>query len=112
MLRNLRHDYGIRSPQPRQPDGRRAPTPHRDENGRYSVTGLAAHYQVSPHVVRYWVSRRIVTPKRDYPGGPFWFELTDDAHNRLAEALQRGYTARRQKPQTQTFPSTSEQEAY
>lgn len=112
MLRNLRHDYGIRSPLPREPDGRRAPAPYRDGSGRYSVTGLATHYQVSPHVVRYWISRCIVTPKRDYPGGPFWFELTDDAHNRIAEALQRGYTARRRKPQHSTFPSTSEQEAY
>jgi hypothetical protein len=62
VLRNLRHDYGIKSPQPRDPDGRRHPTPLCDERGRYSVQGLAAHYRVTAHVVRYWISRRVLTP--------------------------------------------------
>lgn len=98
VLRNLRHDHGIKSPQPREPDGRRAPTPLCDERGRYSVPGLAAHYQVTTHVVRYWISHEIVIPQRDYPGGPFWFDLTPDVQDRIAATLRRGYILRRKKP--------------
>lgn len=95
LLRNLRHDYGIKSPQLRDKDGRPMATPLCDTRGRYSVPGLAAHYKVSTHVVRYWISRQIVTPQRDYPGGPFWFDLTPETQDRIAEALRRGYTSRR-----------------
>ena len=51
----------------------------------------------STHVVRYWISRHVVTPQRDYPGGPFWFDLTPDVQDRIAEVLRRSYTWRRQK---------------
>lgn len=98
VLRNLRHDYRIKGPAIRDADGRRAPTPLCDQRGLYSVPGLAAHYQVTTHVVRYWISLQILTPQRDYPGGPFWFDLTLDAQDRIAEALRRGYTLRRRQP--------------
>ena len=93
-IRNLRHDYRIRGRRPVGQDGRRQPTPHQDERGRYSVPGLAAHYHVTIHVVRYWLLRGVLIPQRDCPGGPFWFELTPDVKACIAEALRTGYGSR------------------
>lgn len=85
--------YGLASSQQtRAQSRRRQPTPDRDEQGRFSVRGLAAHYHVPPHRVRYWIARHVLTPHRDEPGGPFWFDLTPEVEARIAVALRDGYS--------------------
>lgn len=96
VVSNIRHDNHIVSKRANGADGKQQPTPLRDARGRYSVPGLAAQYHVTIHVVRYWILRKVLTPQRDYPGGPFWFELTSEAQSSIAKALQTGYGSRRQ----------------
>jgi hypothetical protein len=66
----------------------------RDPRGRYSIAGLVARYHITYHVVRYWIQCGVLTPQRDCPGGPFWFDLTPDAEARIAQALRSGYGPR------------------
>lgn len=83
--------YGlVGAEQPRS--RRRQSTPDRDEQGRYSVRGLAAHYRVPLHRIRYWIARGVLSPHRDAPKGPFWFDLTPAVEARIAVALRDGYS--------------------
>src|SRR5262249_29867208 len=36
----------------------------------------------------------VITPEKDYSGGPFWLELTPHVHARITEAICNGYGAR------------------
>lgn len=81
----------VRIQKNRAPSGRQR-TPERDEQGRFSVRGLAAHYQVPCHRVRYWIARDVLTPQRNEPGGVFWFDLTPEVEARIALALRDGYS--------------------
>jgi DNA invertase Pin-like site-specific DNA recombinase len=91
----LRSEYKISAG---RPPGGHLPMPDRDELGRLSIRALAARYAVTTHVVRYWVETDVVTPERDYQGGPFWFALTPAVEARIADALQRGYGPRKRRP--------------
>lgn len=94
LVSRLCLDYGLTSRAPAGGCRLGQRTAHRDARGRYSVAGLVAHYQVTPHVIRYWVQRGVLVPQRDGPGGPLWFELTPEAHARIAQALANGYGPR------------------
>jgi hypothetical protein len=85
MLRSA-HDI----PSGRTPGGH-LPAPHRDSAGRYSVRGLAERYQVTDHIVRYWITTGVISPERDFRGGPFWLVLTPKVEERIRRALRDGY---------------------
>jgi DNA invertase Pin-like site-specific DNA recombinase len=90
-IKMLRSEYHISAG---RPPGGRSPTPARDALGRYSIRALAGHYDVTTHMIRYWIETGILTPAQDYHGGPFWFELTPEVDTRIAEAQKRGYGRR------------------
>ena len=91
----IRQIYRIPSKRPRGENKNCSPAPPRDERGRYSVHGLAAHYGVTSHMVRYWIERHVLTPQLDSPGGPFWFELTPEVQAGISEAMRAGYGPRK-----------------
>jgi len=103
----LRSEYKISAG---RPPGGHLPLPARDNLGRYSLRAMAARYGISEHVVRYWVETGVITPERDYQGGPFWFAVTPPVEARIAEALRRGYGSRRRKRPT-SRPSTHRRQA-
>jgi len=88
----IRSEYEISAG---RPPGGRLPMPSRDTLGRYSLRALAARYDVTTHMIRYWVETGVLTPAQDYQGGPFWFELTLEIEARIADAQARGYGRRR-----------------
>jgi DNA invertase Pin-like site-specific DNA recombinase len=88
----IRHGYEI--PSGGRPGASKKPVPDRDERGRYSIRGLAARYDVTHHMVRYWIDRGVITPDKDFTGGPFWVELTSRVHARIKEAILNGYGPR------------------
>lgn len=87
----VRH-YGLISVQKTGARSGRQRTPDRDEQGRFSLWGLAAHYKVPLHRVRYWIAREVLAPQRNEPSGPFWVDLTPEVQARIALALRDGYS--------------------
>lgn len=88
----LRSEYKISAG---RPPGGHTPTPPRDELGRYSLRALAARYDVTTHIIRYWIETGVLTPAQDFKGGPFWVALTPEIETRIVEAKARGYGRRR-----------------
>jgi len=66
------------------------PLPERDKNGRYSVRGLVKRFDVTEHIVRWWIESGVITPERDHTNGPFWLTLTPEIEARIADAKRRG----------------------
>ena len=87
----IRSGYKIPSS---RPIGGSKPAPDRDGKGRYSLRGLVSRYDVTPHIVRYWIDLGILSPERDHNGGPFWFALTPEIEARIQKARQDGYGPR------------------
>jgi DNA invertase Pin-like site-specific DNA recombinase len=88
----IRDGYDI--PSGGRPGASKQPVPARDARGRYSIRGLVAKYHVTAHMVRYWIERGVITPERDYTGGPFWIRLTPAVAQRIAAARRAGYGPR------------------
>lgn len=97
-VRQLRFAYKI---DPARPRGGGTPAPDRDDRGRYSLRAIAAKYAVTTHIVRYWIDKGVVTPTRDYQGGPFWFTLTPDSEAQIEAALATGYGPKRSRSTTE-----------
>jgi DNA invertase Pin-like site-specific DNA recombinase len=84
----IRIGYDV--PSGRDPGGH-LPSVDRDSRGRYSVRGLAARYEITTHIVRYWIKMGVVEAKRDYQGGPFWMTITPQIESRIRKAMRNGY---------------------
>lgn len=74
------------------------PVPDRRDDGAYSVKGVAAFFEVTPHVVRYWVEKGWLAP---FGGGvnghATWFQLDDATIERLRNTKSRAFGPRRPK---------------
>jgi len=61
--------------------------PDRNEDGLYSIRGVAAELDVIPGAVYHWVLRGLLVPTvRGGPGRPHWFELDPATMERLQKA--------------------------
>jgi DNA invertase Pin-like site-specific DNA recombinase len=95
LVQALREREGIRSG--RLPGGLSIQAPERDEQGRYSIRGLMAHFGVTAPMVRYWVKRGLLspvpgrTPMPQWSRAPFFFEMTPELEALLAKARRQGY---------------------
>lgn len=78
MVRWIRHKHRIDSPPLRQPD-------------ELSVEKVAERFNVSRHVVYYWIGRGHLPSRQPYTGGPHCLTITDQKE---AELLQRAESAR------------------
>lgn len=67
------------------------PTPNRRSDGLYSVRGVAARFNVTPHIVRYWISKGWLVPSEGGLGSSFWFDLDHETIARLKDAKTHGY---------------------
>jgi DNA invertase Pin-like site-specific DNA recombinase len=85
--RQARRRHQIERVAPDRPRGQALP--HRFEDGRYSVKGLAEHMGVKPGVVRGWITRGLVAADKVVePGGrsAWHIKADDEALTRLASA--------------------------
>jgi DNA invertase Pin-like site-specific DNA recombinase/DNA-binding transcriptional MerR regulator len=91
----LRRRKGI--PAGRTAGGHSIRVPERDEQGLYSVRGLAAQFGVTVPMVLYWVRRGLIspvqsrTPRRGWSRHAFWFEMTPQLEALLTQARRQGY---------------------
>lgn len=59
----------------------------REDDGLYSIRGVAAEFGVSVHVVRYWVKLGWIQPANGRGRGrPAWFDLDEATRSRLQDA--------------------------
>jgi DNA invertase Pin-like site-specific DNA recombinase len=71
------------------------PRPHQRDDGLFSIAGIATRFDVSPHVVRYWVEKGLIVAKIvGGPGRASWYEIDDEAILRLEAAKANGHGAR------------------
>lgn len=73
-------------------DPRNPPLPHRHPDGRYSVPGAAACFEVSRNVVRWWIRHGHVTVVRADFGthrNVCWLDIDDATAARLAARIRR-----------------------
>jgi len=87
-VHSVRQRYGIASV---HPGGAGTKTPDRDDDGRFSVRGLATHFGVTKPIVRTWVRSGLIEPQQDFKGGPQWFVLTPEIESRIQRVCERGY---------------------
>jgi hypothetical protein len=81
MVQNHRykHDIPLRDQRDRRADG------------LYSTHGIAARFEVSSGIVRYWVQKGLLTPAERGLRGRFLFKLDGATVSRLNAAKARGY---------------------
>lgn len=65
--------------------------PERRQDGLYSVRGVAAHLDVTEHIVRYWVEKGWLKIAEGGDRQPLWFRLDRATLERLRAAKARGY---------------------
>ncbi|MHB8879596.1 MAG: recombinase family protein [Myxococcaceae bacterium] len=92
-VRWVRRRNGIVLVAPDAPRSR--PLPERHPDGRYSVAGVAKHFDVSPAVVHGWLARGLVHGRRedfDNRHGVYWLDITDNAAERLKALAAKKHT--------------------
>jgi DNA invertase Pin-like site-specific DNA recombinase len=68
--------------------------PNRRDDGLYSVRGVAAYFDVTDDIVRYWIEKGWLTgADGGGQGRPWWFELDSVTVKRLQTAKECGYGA-------------------
>jgi DNA invertase Pin-like site-specific DNA recombinase len=76
-------------PRGHEPGGGEKKLPATDSRGRFSIAGLAAKYNVTMYVVRYWLAKGLVTAEKVGPKHYHWIEVTPEIDAALAAAAAR-----------------------
>jgi hypothetical protein len=93
-VRWVRWRYQIERPNASPPPSVRRPDQRPD--GLYSVHGVAARFQVTDHIVHYWIQRGwLKGSEGGGPGTAWWFKLDRATVRRLQAAKVRGYGPKR-----------------
>jgi DNA invertase Pin-like site-specific DNA recombinase len=94
-VRWIRWRHGLQRPNTPPPSVRR---PNQRADGLYSIHGVAAHFHVTEHIVRYWIERGwLKSAEGGGLGRTFWFKLDRATIKRLEKAKAHGYGPRPRK---------------
>ncbi len=50
-----------------------------------TVQQVAKHFGVSPHVVYYWINRKVISARRLNAGSPYWITLDEADEDKLRD---------------------------
>lgn len=107
-VRWIRWRYSLRRPKTLPPSVRR---PDQRADGLYSIHGIAARFNVTEHIVRYWIERGwLQGVEGGGLGRTFWFKLDRATVKRLEKAKTHGYGPKHRRD-SQTRPQERKQYA-
>ena len=69
------------------------------QHNELSVQQTAKHFDVSIHVVYYWIERGLVEARRVNKGSPYWITISPEKESELAEWVRRSVKIRKQSRQ-------------
>jgi hypothetical protein len=87
-VRWIRHRYQI-------------PPPDLKALHELTVQQVAQRFAVSPHVVYYWIGRKLLPARRLNQGSPYWITLHADTQHRLDDWVQNSPRIQKQKGRSQ-----------
>lgn len=87
MVRWIRYRYQV-------------PTPDLKDPHELTVNQVAQRFAVSPHVVYYWIERKLLPARRLNRGSPYWITLDADTQHSLQDWVRNSSRIQKQKNQS------------